>query len=163
RVEELERLVRTLVVRDVGERLLVAVELLRTGLRAVPDLRVVRLEPGCDRSASGRAARRVGDEHRDLLDLAVGQPLAERRHPDAAVSDLERDPVLGRLEVVEVRADCAGRPRLLERVAAAAPGAREDLGPRQLRARGGSGASRLLVGAAATDGGQDEAGRDYGR
>src|SRR3954451_5976332 len=73
-----------------------------------------------------RDLRHVG---RHGLDLRRAQLALERRHRAAADLDLVRDDVLRRLERVEVRPDVAARPCVLERVAAGAAGAREDLLP----------------------------------
>ena len=76
----------------------------------------------------------VGGDGRDLL---RGQLPLERGHHPLAVRHPLDDLVLRRLRVVEVRPDGAGRARVLERVAARAAGALEDL-----LALGGQGSSR---------------------
>src|SRR3954447_12207605 len=68
----------------------------------------------------------VGDERRHGLDLRVRELALEGGHDPAAVLDLVLGDALGRLQLVQVRADRAVRARGLQRVAARALG-REDL------------------------------------
>src|SRR5204863_4016823 len=65
-------------------------------------------------------ARRRGDELGHGLDLRVAELALEGRHDRPAVRDLLDDPLLVRLELVEVRADGAGGARGRERVTAGA-------------------------------------------
>jgi hypothetical protein len=116
-VEPVEGRVRAVVVRDVRKGLFEALEV---RLVTVLDLGVVRLEAGCNRTAARGLARLVRDELRDLVDLLVGQIFPERRHADATVSHLARDPCLLRLQVVEVRPRGALRVDGAQRVAVAA-------------------------------------------
>ena len=81
-----------------------------------------------------------------------GQLVLEGRHPVAAVRDLSCDLLLVRAHLVEVRADLPGRPRGLQRVAAAAALGGEDLLTGAARS-GGILRSRIAAAAAsATDG-----------
>ena len=75
----------------------------------------------------------------DLLDLLVAQLALERRHPAAAVGDLRLDEVRARTQLVEVRADLAGRAGRGERVAVAAV-----VGEQLLRAAAAAGRGLLL-------------------
>src|SRR5919201_5663954 len=118
---------RSAVVRDVAECLLVAEEVV-----AVADLLLVGTEAD---QARGAVLRRARDERRDLLDLLRAQLAAEGRHPAAAVRNLANHAVVVGLQLVEVRPDLALRLRGAERVAGAAAGAREHLPAPRRQAR----------------------------
>src|SRR5262245_23503561 len=133
--EQRERLLGPLAVGEVAKRLAVA-ELLPVVL-AVADGRVVGLE----REARSRDSCRGRDELGDLRDLLGRELAVEGRHAVPARPDLVLDGGLVRLQLVEIRADLALRVRGLERVAAAAPRAREHLAPRAGRAPAGAAAA----------------------
>lgn len=153
-LELVERGLRSLVVGEVRERLLVAAIRGPVG-PAILDLRVVGLELGGD---SGRRPCRHRNEIGDVGDLLVAQLASERRHADPAVLHLARHAVRRGPGLVEVRPDCAFRACLLKRVTATAPRAGKDLGAGGVRGRSGAG-DRLLTSAAACDDEDDAAWR----
>ena len=125
RRQQRERLLGSLPVGHVAERLPEAKRL--AALLALGERRLV----GFEGEARPRAARGGRDEGRHLLDLRRRKLHAERGHAVAAVSHLPLDGRLVQLQLVEVRPDLPVRAGRLERVAAAAAGAGEDLRARR--------------------------------
>jgi hypothetical protein len=150
-LEEVERRLRPVPVRDVPERLSAAL-----GVETAFQPLRVRLErPDDGRALRGLARLRARNELCDVTDLLLAEVALERRHAAAAALHLPDDLVEGRARFVQVRPDRPVRARRLERVTVSAVGFGEDLGTGTAIA-----VSAAVIAAAAAGRKRDESERD---